>query len=95
MLCEVLRNGLLAVSAKLCDDVAMNTPIAATADLDVEVRDALNRRRGDWRVIAKDVDVSHSWISQFVRGKIPNPGYATLRRLHAHLCGQAAPAVAP
>lgn len=25
--------------------------------------------------------ISHSWISQFVRHKIPNPGYATLRRL--------------
>ncbi len=53
--------------------------------LDIEVRKALEERRGDWGRIAKRADVSHSWISQFVRAKIPNPGYATLLRLHAEL----------
>ena len=53
--------------------------------LDIEVRAALERKRGEWQQIAKAADVSHSWISQFVRQKIPNPGYATLRRLHAEL----------
>lgn len=53
--------------------------------LDVEVRAALERKRGEWKQIAVDADVSHSWISQFVRGKIPNPGYATLRKLHEML----------
>jgi len=35
-----------------------------------------------------DADVSHSWVSQFVRGKIPNPGYATLKRIQAALGAQ-------
>ena len=53
--------------------------------LDLEVRALLQERRGDWRRIAADAEVSHSWISQFVRGLIPNPGFATLKKLHAQL----------
>jgi hypothetical protein len=78
-----VRKVLLAHSAKLCDTGGMNLP-----SLDIEVRDELDRRRGEWRVIARNADVSHSWISQFVRRKIPNPGYATLMRLHAELLNQ-------
>lgn len=67
-------------------------------NLDTQVRGALDKRRGDWRRVAEAAGVSHSWISQFVRGKIPNPGYATLVRLHAELIGAPgapeAPAVA-
>ena len=54
-------------------------------NLDSEVRAALEQRRGEWKQIAAEAKVSHSWISQFVRGKIPNPGYATLCRLSALL----------
>ncbi len=57
----------------------MNTP------LDVEVRAALERKRGVWRRVAADTGVSYSWISQFVRNKIPNPGYATLVKLRDEL----------
>lgn len=60
-----------------------------STELDTEVRAALERRRGDWKVIAERAKVSHSWISQFVRQKIPNPGYATLCRLHALLIADA------
>lgn len=60
-----------------------------TDNLDTEVRAALNARRGQWPKIAEDCGISHSWISQFVRDKIPNPGYMTLRKLHERL--QAAP----
>jgi transcriptional regulator with XRE-family HTH domain len=74
-----LRNGLLAYCAKLCDDGRMTT------DLDVQVQAALKRRRGDWRGISERAGVSHSWISQFVRGLIPNPGYATLKKLAVEL----------
>jgi transcriptional regulator with XRE-family HTH domain len=49
------------------------------------VRAALDERRGDWIAVAKACRVSHSWISKFVRGQIGNPGYATLKRLHAEL----------
>jgi transcriptional regulator with XRE-family HTH domain len=54
-------------------------------DLDAEVKELLEQRRGDWKRIAEEADVSHSWISQFVRNLIPNPGYATLKKLHARL----------
>lgn len=61
----------------------MSTP------LDIEVREALERKRGEWKRVAADTGVSYSWISQFVRGKIPNPGFATLTCLRDKL----APAV--
>jgi hypothetical protein len=70
---------LLAFSAKFCDDWRMST------DLDTEVRALLEQRRGEWKRIALSAGVSHSWISQFVRRKIPNPGYATLRDLKVQL----------
>ena len=56
-----------------------------STDLDSQVRQLLEARRGDWKVIAEHSDVSHSWISQFVRGLIPNPGFATLKRISEHL----------
>lgn len=62
--------------------------------LDDEVRELLEARRGDWMLIAKELDISHSWISQFVRGLIPNPGYPRLRDLKAHLATKAATATA-
>ena len=53
--------------------------------LDTEIRDALEARRGDWPAIAKQSNVSYSWISKFVNGHIENPGYETLKQLHAYL----------
>lgn len=49
--------------------------------LDDDVRAALKERRGEWKLIEEQSNVSHSWISKFVRGKIDNPGYATLKSL--------------
>ncbi len=63
------------------------------ARLDDRVRALLVAKKGDWPRIALKADVSHSWISQFVRGKIPNPGFATLTRLEAELLADGAPAV--
>ena len=54
-------------------------------ELDTKVRAALERRRGEWKAIAERAGISHSWISQFVRNKIRNPGYATLRDLSLQL----------
>lgn len=51
-------------------------------NLDAEVRALLEARRGDWKRIAEESGVSHSWISQFVRQKIPNPGFATLKAIY-------------
>lgn len=53
--------------------------------LDIEVRAALRRRRGDWRLVADQSGVSYSWISKFVNGHIKNPGFSTLRDLSAYL----------
>lgn len=79
----MIRKVLLAIFAKDCDTCGMSTQ--PDTELDTEVRAGLERRRGDWPRIAQSASVSHSWISQFVRGKIPNPGYATLKRLHSAL----------
>ncbi len=49
--------------------------------LDVDVRRLLEASRGSWLSIAAKAGVSYSWISKFVNGRIPNPGYATLCRL--------------
>ncbi|SHT51348.1 Uncharacterised protein [Mycobacteroides abscessus subsp. abscessus] len=57
----------------------MHTP------LDQSVRNLLLARRGEWADIANSSQVSHSWMSKFVNGHIPNPGYATLSRLAASL----------
>ncbi len=56
-----------------------------STDLDQQLRAALQARRGDWQEIAKSADVSYSWLSKFVNGHIPNPGYETLKKLHAAL----------
>lgn len=69
--------------------------MAMTTDLDDQVRAALVARKGDWPRIAAEVDVSHSWISQFVRNKIENPGYLTLKKLHAYLTAATDAAPAP
>ena len=53
--------------------------------LDIQVRALLNGRRGDWQGIAKQADVSYSWLSKFVNRHIDNPGYGTLKRIHAAL----------
>lgn len=49
--------------------------------LDQKVRELLHARRGGWLEIATQAKVSHSWISKFVNGHIPNPGYGRLQRL--------------
>jgi len=51
------------------------------AELDIKVRAALDARRGEWQQIADAANVSHSWISKFVRGLIENPGIETLRSI--------------
>ncbi len=52
------------------------------------VRAQLLERRGEWPNIAKQADVSHSWISKFVNKRIPNPGYATLARLNEFMSSE-------
>lgn len=50
---------------------------------DIDVRAALERRRGDWKRIAKESGVSYSWLSKFANHKIANPGFDTLKAVHA------------
>lgn len=52
------------------------------------VRSGLQARRGEWKDIASRAGVSHSWISQFVRGLIDNPGYRTLESIQTVLSDQ-------
>lgn len=55
-----------------------DTPIS-----EAEVKSLLESKRGDWQAIADRADVSHSWLSKFVNGRIPNPGTQTLRKVRA------------
>jgi len=55
---------------------------------DEAVRKGLDARRGEWKEIAASAGVSHSWISQFVRGLIANPGYRTLETIQRVLDGE-------
>ena len=54
--------------------------------LDQQVKTALAARKGEWQEVAKQTGVSYSWISKFMNGHIENPGFATLKSLHAALC---------
>ena len=56
-------------------DGAMDKP------LDDAVKEFLAANRGVWTAIADDAQVSHSWLSKFVNGHIPNPGLTTLRKV--------------
>lgn len=50
-------------------------------NFDIAIKGQLESRKGEWLEIANKAGVSHSWISKFVNGHIPNPGYATLMKL--------------
>lgn len=50
--------------------------------LDAIVRELLEARKGEWQAIAAEANVSHSWLSKFVNGHIPNPGLATLTKVY-------------
>lgn len=57
-------------------------------ELDQQVKAALAARKGEWQEVAKQTGVSYSWISKFMNGHIENPGFATLKSLHAELCAR-------
>jgi transcriptional regulator with XRE-family HTH domain len=48
-----------------------------------EVKKSLALSKGSWIEIAETAGVSHSWISQFTRGLISNPGIENLQRVLA------------
>ncbi|UVH54693.1 hypothetical protein NWF24_17760 [Variovorax paradoxus] len=66
----------------------MSTP----QPLDVEVRELLGSRKGEWQLIASQSGISYSWLSKFFNNHIDNPGYQTLRSLHAVLTHPSEPA---
>lgn len=68
---------LVASLAKLCDTLAMRTPIQ------LRVKTKLNARRGDWPAISEQSGVSYSWIEKFANGRIPNPGVLTLEKIES------------
>ena len=61
---------------------------------DTTLKAALEARRGDWAAISSLSGVSHSWLSKFVNGHIPNPGLRTLEKLDCALRGQKSPELA-
>jgi transcriptional regulator with XRE-family HTH domain len=88
-----LSKVLLEFRAKFCYVLDMST----SQPLDLEVRELLGARKGEWQSIASQSGISYSWLSKFFNGHIDNPGYQTLRSLHAVLAmpqTEAAPATA-
>lgn len=45
----------------------------------------LQEHKGDWIAIAKQADVSYSWLTKLANNKIPNPSVITIERLLAIL----------
>jgi predicted transcriptional regulator len=43
----------------------------------------LQSHKGDWVELARQADVSYSWITKLANGKIPNPSVITIERLLA------------
>ena len=65
--------------AKFCYSLSMSHLF------DSQLKALLVRRRGDLAEIAAGSGVSYSWLSKFANGHIPNPGFATLCKLHDYL----------
>jgi|GEM_PF-2409547 len=49
------------------------------------VRRMLNERKGQWRLIAKQCDVSYSWLTKLAQGVNQNPTINKLERLDSYL----------
>ena len=47
-------------------------------ELLAQTREMLAKCKGQWPEVAERAEVSHPWISKFMRGKIPNSGVKTL-----------------
>ena len=52
--------------------------------LDTLVKD-LQTRRGDWPEIAKQAQVSYSWLTKLAQGRIPDPSIRRVFRVRAVL----------
>lgn len=58
-------------------------------NLDQVVLQLLQARKGSWQAVAAASGVSYSWLSKFANGRIENPGFGTLMKLHEVLTGAA------
>ena len=59
-----------------------------STNFDQTVLRLLEAKKGEWLSVAKAAGISYSWLSKFANGHIPNPGYATLTKLHAVLANK-------
>lgn len=57
-------------------------------DLHQEVKKLLIANKKEWKRIQWQADVSDAWIQLVVNDKIPNPGYATLKKVYKSLIGE-------
>jgi hypothetical protein len=53
-----------------------------------DVQDYLESRRGKWREIAVEAEVSYDWLTKFMQGQISEPGYNKIHRLYVIAQGQ-------
>lgn len=62
-----------------------------STNLDQSVLQLLKARKGEWQAVANASGVSYSWLSKFANGRIDNPGFATLMKLHDALISAPTP----
>lgn len=74
MVANSLSNVLLDALAKCCYNRCM------TQELNLLI-EAARKHRGHWQSLAKDADVSYSWLVKFANWHIPNPGVSTIDKL--------------
>jgi|SRR6267154_852280 len=74
---EMHQNPAMAAAKK-----TLRAPFDAGAyPLTAAVRGKLEETRRFWPHVQRKAGVSRSWITQFMAGKLPNPGVDTLHRL--------------
>ena len=62
----------------------MNEPVYQS-DMLREVREGLDRARGQWRPICNDLGISYHWLTKVAQGQINSPGVNEVERLHKYL----------
>lgn len=51
----------------------------------IEVKEGLERARGEWRKICLELGIDYSWLCKVAQGQIDDPGVSRVERLHRYL----------
>ena len=53
-----------------------------------ELISRVQKHRGEWPTLAKEAEVSYSWLAKFGQGHIPNPTVNTVTKVAAALAAR-------